>query len=532
MNFRLIFIFFIVSNSFSQSVNEVLFTINDKAYYTEEFLNVYRENFDIIADKKHPILEDLNLFIDFKLKVTEAENLGLDTLRSFKNELKQYKNQLALPYLKDEQLIEKLVKEAYDRLKYEINVSHILIFLKLDASPTDTLNAYNKLLEARKLIINGADFSSVAKKYSEDPTVEKNGGDLGFFKGFQMVYSFEDMAYKTALNEVSLPFKTKFGYHIVQVNEKRPSKGAVEVAHILINNNQTNAAQKIDSLYQLILKNKATFTNLAKDFSDDKLSAAKGGKLNKFGVGEMMDEFANVAFSIENEGEISKPFKTMYGWHIVKLLKKYPVESFEALHDELTQRIKQDERSDLISKSIVNKLLKQYKIIVNEDVLSDLEGILPQDNSENLNKTMLKIEDMEIKLASFMVYLQTMSSTSIKNAFNHFMNREILNYYKNHLEFTNQEFAATLKKFKEGLLLFEISQQKVWEKSKEMDKVEKFYIENKQNKYGNKSLQEIKGKVISDYQHFLEQEFLKELHNKYEVKFNESEKRNLQKLKF
>lgn len=271
--FKICIVFLIFTKGFSQSSKYVLFTINNKPYYTQEFINTYKKNLQVTKSNNENIKDYLKLFIDYKLKVEEAKNLGLDTIQKFKNEVQQYKNQLIIPYFRNDSLTDKLVEEAYNRLTKEINVSHILIFLSPNAAPKDTLIAYNKLLKARNLILSGEKFEEVANKFSQDPSVKQNGGNIGYFTAFQMVYPFENKAFNTPVNEVSMPFRTKFGYHILKVNNVRKNRGEVEVAHIMIKNDNEKSKQRIDSIYQILIHKKMDFYNLAKKVSDDKASA-------------------------------------------------------------------------------------------------------------------------------------------------------------------------------------------------------------------------------------------------------------------
>jgi len=529
--YLLIIVFFFSAKSFSQENKNILFTINNEPYYSEEFLTVYKKNLQITTTTKTSFEGYLKLFINYKLKVKEARFLGIDTLPKFKKELKQYKENLIKPYLKDDVVTKSLVKEAYERLKKEINVSHILVFLKPNASPKDTLKAYNKLIKARNLVIEGADFTAIAKKYSEDTTVDKDGGNVGYFTALQMVYPFEDAAYSTKIGEVSMPFKTKFGYHILKVNDIKDTKGEVEVAHIMFKNDSITAKKNIDSVYNLLIEKNVNFFDLATKVSEDKASAKKGGRVRKFGTGQMLPEFSKNAFSINNENEISKPFKTQFGWHIIKLIKKHPVESFEKLEAKLTNEINKDTRSNLIGKSVINKLFKQYTIVVHEEALQQFNVENWKTNSENFNKKLLLINDKEILQDNFVSYLKSVKYKNIISAFENFKEEEVITYFKEHIESTNSEFANMYNEFKEGLLLFDLLETQIWEKAKDSAGLSNYFNKNKALKYKNKAFKNIKGTVISDYQSYLEEMFTAELHEKYEVKINNSEKKSLKKIK-
>lgn len=530
LKYTLIFLLLVILNTFSQEKSEVLFTINNEPYYTQEFLNVYAKNSNLIKDSKANSIENyLKLFVDYKLKVKQAKELKLDTLQKFKNELSEYKSKLILPYLKDEKVTEKLLNEAYERLQKEVEVSHILIMLKPNYSSVDTLQAFNKLIEARNLILAGNDFSEIAKKYSQDRSVHQNNGKIGYFTALQMVYPFENVAYSTPVSQVSMPFKTKFGYHILKVHNIRKSRGEVEAAHIMIKNNNANAKQKIDSIYNQLIQNKADFESVAKQVSEDRASAVNGGKLAKFGTGQMIEDFADVAFSLTKEGGISKPFQTQFGWHIVKLLKKYPLESFESIGLQLRQQVEKDERSILIEKSVINKLQKDYKIDINKSALYQFETDDWRNNSNSFQQLLLSINGLEIYQQQFIKYLKKNSYTNINSAFNNFKDQELLNYYKNNIETSNKEFATIFNEFKDGLLLFDLLEKTVWEKSKDSVGLANFYKINKVKKYNNQHFETIKGVIIADYQNYLEQNWVNALRKKYKVSFNNSEKKRVLK---
>ena len=525
LKISLFFVVFIITKTFSQETPNVLFTINNEPYDTSEFIKIYKKNHAILANSEENSIENyLDLYVAYKLKVKEAKEFGFDTVQKFKKELNTYKEKLVLPYLKDEKVTNRLVREAYDRLQTEVNASHILIFLKPDAAPQDTLLAYQKMVAARELISEGEDFSEVAKKYSEDPSVAQNGGEIGYFTALQMVYPFENYAYTTNINEVSQPFKTKFGYHILKVNNKRPAQGEVEVAHIMRNNTSTVAKHQIDSIYSVLLKEPSKFEVLAKEFSQDKSSSSKGGKLPRFGASKMLESFSEVAFSLENVDELSQPFQTNYGWHIIKLLQKYPLQDFDEIEYELLQKVEKDARSELIGKSVVDSLQNVYSVIVNAAAFNQFYVDDWKGTPEKFQRVLFNIEDVEISQQDFIAYLNVTHKTSIKNAFEAFKEKEILSYFKNNIADTNEEFALVYKEFEEGMLLFEMLEKQVWDKSKDSIGLANFYTLHKAVKYDSKPLKDIKGIVISDYQNHLEKLWVEALHKKYKVLFNEKER--------
>ena len=206
-----------------QNTDPILLSVGGDDVTKSEFERVYKKNNtkDLAYDRKS-IDDYLQLYINYKLKVKEAIELGMDTMQSFKDELSGYRKQLAQPYLVDKEVTDKLVKEAYDRLQWDIRASHILIFCSPDAKPQDTLAAYNKIMKIREDLIKGDDFSKEAKAKSEDKSAKDNGGDLGYFTALSMVYSFETAAYNAKVGEVTMPVRTRFGYHLIKVTDRRP----------------------------------------------------------------------------------------------------------------------------------------------------------------------------------------------------------------------------------------------------------------------------------------------------------------------
>jgi len=521
-------------SGYSQKKRDILFKINGKPQLVSDFLKNYNKNIDIVADKNQKDINNyLNLYIDYKLKILEAKKLKLDTIKAFKVELQRYKKQLMMPYLKDTATINKLAKQAYYRTKYEVNVSHILIRLNQNAKPKDTILAYKQINKIWHLLKNGSTFTSMAKKYSQDPSVKINGGNLGYFNAFTMVYKFENEAYNTKVDSISKPFKTRFGYHIIKVNGKRLSKGQVKVAHIMLKNKNDNDIKlnktKIDSIYILLQKG-ADFKTLAKKYSQDKGSAKKGGLLPKFSDGKIIKSFSNQAFALKNIGDYSKPFRTPYGWHIVKLIKKYKVLGYNDLKSELINKVKRGDRSKVIEETLINNLTKKYTIINYKSALNVFYNKAWVAKADSLQKPVLKIQDSVFTQHNFATYLK---KKHIKNEitnkiFQNYKNQEVINYYKAHLARTNPDFANTINDFRNGLLLFNVMQKKVWQKSK-LDSIglKAYYMLNR-SKYP-KDFENHKGQVISDYQNFLEKTWIETLRKNHKIKINKSALKKLNK---
>ncbi len=515
----LFFVLFIFSfNLFSQNETKVLATINGEPILVSDFKRIYEKNLNAIDNEEAKDVEkNLELFINFKLKVKEAFHLQLDTLQSYKREIETYKNQLIAPYLQDKNHFNSLIKEAYERTKTEIRTSHILIRFPNNSSPEDTLKIYNKIMEARRRILDGEPFEIVAKQVSEDPSAQKNGGDLGYFSAFKMLYNFEDIAYKTEFNKVSKPFKTRYGYHILKNTGSRLSKGDIQVAHILVADTTANGKLKIDEAYSK-LQEEVPFKLLAQQYSDDVNTKNKGGVLPKFGSGRMVKPFEKTAFSLRSIEEVSKPFKTRYGWHIIKLLKQFPIVSFEEMKQEITSKVRKTGRARLSDEVVLNRLKNEYIIKVNETAKEvfkrkDIKYI----SKDSLQNTLFTINDEKIIQSDFLSYMLNRRNLSFDVLFDDFMDEKILTYFKENLVYTNADFANTLLEYEEGLLLFELMQQKIWNTSSDTTAL-KNYFESHRNTYENKELETVRGRVMNDFQTHLEKDWIQTLRSNNDIK--------------
>jgi len=493
-----------------------IMTINDKKITQSEFLQIYLKNNPDPKFDKASLDEYMELFTKFKLKVSEAEALGYDTIPKLVKELDGYKKQLALPYLIDSAKNESLIKEAYDRTKHEIKASHILIKLSPNPSPEDTLKAYNRIIELKKRIENGEDFAMVAmgKDGSEDPSVSSNGGNLGYFTAFQMVYPFEDVAFKTPVGKISDPLRTRFGYHIVKVVDKREARGTIETAHIMVSVSSTatgdlveEAEAKIKEIYALLQKGE-NFEDLVEQYSDDPSSNKKDGVLPAFGTGattRMVTEFEDAAFALKSDGDYSSPIRTDYGFHIIKRISLTPVSTYEDMKDMLEGKVAKDERSKSTQNSFVEKLKKEYNY--QDKTKKTLKWFVDHIDSNyflgNLDISSLKtntalfvIDGKEFKQQDFAVFLKSQGRRSVvedpaivvKKQFKAWEKQEILNYEESKLAGKYPAYKALTTEYHDGILLYEIMSDKVWNKAmKDTTGLKAFYEANKENyRWGNR----------------------------------------------
>ena len=487
----------------AQDKNATVLTVDGEATSLEEFENIFRKNNRDSAISQQSLDEYMELFINFKLKVKEAREAGLDTVKKFKTELDGYRNQLARPYLTDTDKLNDLMREAYQNQTQEVRAMHILIKTDANATPADTLRAYNKTMAIRERLMKGEDFASLAKAVSEDPSAKDNGGDLGYFTAFQMVYPFEKAAYDTKVGEVSMPVRTRYGYHLIKVVDKRSARGEIHVAHIVVKpksetDGEANAQTKINEIYQKTLTGESTFEDLASKFSDDPTSAKKGGELAWFGTGKMVIEFEDAAYSLKNNGDVSQPFKTSFGWHIVKRLDYKPLPSFESMEKELKNKVSKDSRAEQTRKSFVEKLKKEYAYTIDEAELAKIvekadsnafEGKLYV-NKKSLEKPLISMTGLTITVNDFNEHMRTKGRSKptmspadfVKTSAFKLGEDKLLQLEDARLEEKHTAFRLLMKEYREGILLFEMTDQMVWSKAvKDTAGLAAYYEANKEN---------------------------------------------------
>ncbi len=615
----------------------VLFTLGGQPVYLSEFAYVYNKN--NVDDKNSytqtSLEEYLDLYIKFRLKVKEAEALGMDTLTSLSAELETYRKQLSKQYLYDREVSEKLLQEAYDRSKFEVNASHILIGIDEPGLPADTLKAYKTAVQLRTRILKGEDFGELAKKYSKDPSAQTNNGNIGYFTVLQTVYPFETVAYETKKNEISMPVRTRFGYHLVKVNDIREAQGEITVAHILLKIPVgadkamiDQVRSQADNIYNQALKGDLPFENLVSLYSEDNTTKTKGGLLPPFGTGRMVEEFEASAFGLTKDGDVSKPVQTDYGFHIIKRISKKAQPTFEESKGELKKKIERDTRSEIAKSKLMDGIKKEYKYTENIKARQELfkligtalpEGKFVWEDKTALTKTLFTIGNKTYTQADFVTYLESKQKKKrtepaqivFDQYFEVFQEEMLLAYEESQLERKYPDFKNLMREYRDGILLFDLTDKKVWSRAvkdttglaafyegvktkylypervkvttytvtdpKLAEKVKKYAVKNgsaatiaKYNKKGKtivttsegifekgqqpladatgwkvgygeisstegnskfvnvtevltpspKPLNEVKGFVVSEYQDYLEKEWIKELQTRYPVVVN------------
>ena len=476
---------------------DFLLEIQDDRISLDEFKHIFEKNNNNEKIDKQFLDEYIELYINFKLKVKEAKSLGFDTLSTFVNELEGYKKQLSKPYLRDDSFNDELFEEALERIQYDINASHILINIENDNND----EALDKIQKIRSEIIDEEiSFEDAAIKYSDDKSSKENQGNLGYFTAFMMVYDFESAAYTTKVGEISKPVKTKYGYHLIRVNEKRDAVGERQVAHIMFKtgknvsiSKKTEAKNKIFETFQL-LKNGDPFAEVAERFSEDRSTAVKGGILPPFGVGKMVSSFENQSFRLEKIGDFSEPFETNFGWHIVKLVKDFPITLDDDLYLKVKNGIERDSRSKLSTEFMAKKLKDQYSVKVYKENFNSLrrkavssvaKSSWDGKNADKLKDPLFKIESMIFYQNDFVDYIlkNQKNTNNFDNLYMDFFDKSIFVYEETQLESKYPEFKALLNEYTEGILLFDITNKNVWKKAVDDSLGLAEYFSNNQDNY-------------------------------------------------
>ena len=515
----LIFFTFIgVSIIFSQENKITLITIDGEEISKEEFLRIYNKNTQNIDSGEQTDMDEyLDLFINFKLKITEAKKQGIDTIPSVKEEIQKHKNELAKPYLVDNNVLDSLVREAYQRSKKEVKASHILVKFPKKVTYEDTSFTYEKAKGILKRLIKQKEsFNEIARATSDDPSVKKNGGNLGYFTALQMVYPFEDKAYKMQTGKISNPVRTKYGYHLIKKTGERKAKGEVRVAHIMLlapksmsEEKRKEKKEKINEIYHKLMSG-ADFKEMAQKYSDDKGSANQGGRLPWFGIGRMVPEFEKAAFSIDKKGQFTTPIRTSIGWHIIKLLDKRELGSFEEEKKQIKQKVTNNPRYSIARDSLIKKLKNTYQFSIDDSLYEKFASSIIKENkiypslakNRILQKKFIEFEGHSFTLQDFKEY-QSQAPKNLRQkyqgkyfmdeALKTFIENKLIDYEREKLPEKYPEYKYTFKEYREGILLFEIMDRKIWSKAAEDTTGLKNYFNNHRNNY--KWGERFKGKI-------------------------------------
>lgn len=495
----LLFLVLLHTSLFAQS-DSILVHIDGQPETLQDFERLFSKNTGIMNDSdQDPLDQNIQLYIDYKLKLREAKEQGLDTLHSIQKKYEVRKSQLADKYLLDTKVSQALLKEAYHRTKYERDISYILIKVPDNASPEDTLKAYNKALTFKSKVEAGGDFETLAQKYSEDPSVKTNKGHFGWLSAFQTVYPFENAAYNTKVGELSDPFRSAYGYHLLRVNAEQESRGTLRISQIMIKfkkgENREKAEDRINKIYKK-LKNGASFEDMAHQYSDDENTAKIGGRMKPFTRGDIQSPtFDKIAFSLTEENPLSEPVKSKTGWHILKFISATPIGSFDQEKKGIRDRIKRNSRSKLVKDSLYVQLEKKYSQTITSPGLDYFTSKLG-DNFLELaakdlpQKAMVQTEkESSFTYTDFFTLLEKsqkyrrirLTPSLLDELFKEHKKQALYEYEKNHLAEKCPTYTHDIADFKNELMVYELMQKNVWNKAEDTLGLENFYSTHKED---------------------------------------------------
>jgi peptidyl-prolyl cis-trans isomerase SurA len=460
----------------------VLFTVAKQPVLANEFEYVYRKNNQSKpAEFTQPKIEEyLNLYINFKLKVRDAYSQGLDTTAAFRKEYATYRDELRKPYLATSDELDKLTRETYERLQEEVNASHILVMVAADAVPADTLRAYERISAIRKRLIAGEDFAAVARETSEDPSAASNGGNLGYFTALQMVFPFEDAAYRLQPGDLSEPVRTRFGYHLVKLHHRQKARGEVEVSHILLRGNEPKVRNKAFEIMEQLKKGRS-WDELCREFSEDAATRESGGRLRPFGVGALsaVPEFEAVAFSLQNSGDVSDPFSSAIGWHLVRLEKRMPLPTYSELEPSLKRRVSRDERLQISKVRSLEKRKREFGLTENLALIDSVRARVDTALTNGRWKlaaplawrqqAVATLPGRSLPVQQLVDYLERNQKTTalsprefFQQLYTDFVGEEINEEEDRQLLANNEEYRNLIAEYREGMLMFSIMEKEVW----------------------------------------------------------------------
>ena len=482
----------------------VIMTVNGVDVPKSEFEYLYHKNSQQQLAPQ-PLEDYVEMFVNYRLKVADAMAAGIDTTAAFRQEMDQYRHDLAAPYMTDSVYLDKLVAEAYGRSREEVPASHIMIFKAPSAEANAT--AVAKLDSIRNVVMAGGDFAEMARLYSQDRGSNSRGGSLGYITAGRYPYTFELTAYSIKPGEVSEVIESPVAYHIVKTGDHRPARGTVRASHILIMDQkgtpEESAARKarIDSIYEVLKASPSKFEDMAMRYSDDKGSARQGGLLQWFGSGMMVQEFDSVAFALP-VGQISEPFRTQFGWHIINKIDRKDPPSLDEMRAQEIARIMnpQDERCALVKKNQTAQLVQKHNARLNDALVGKLNSYVASNGVDSLfyvtfstpeyvSQEIMKVGKQSVMLQAFLSSMHgglqpnpVIGAKYLDNAISNFENSTLVEAEEAWLEANEADYRNLLHEYTNGSLLYEASVRNVWDKaSKDIKGLEEYFERNRSN---------------------------------------------------
>jgi len=472
----------------------VLFTVNDNPVHVSEFKYIYEKSNGKEANYSEASLDKyMELYKNFKLKIARAREMKLDTIPALKRELDGYRKKLANSYLIDKEVTNHLAKEAYERKKTDVRMSHIYFSLKKLKSPSDTLAIYNKAMTLMKKLKSGTSFEQLASDFSEDKSSKVKGGDIGYFTAIfpNGYYEMEEAAYSTPVGQIVGPVRTVSGYHIIKVTDRRPARGEMEVAQVLFSKDAKDPSivrKSAEKALNVIRSGKLPFDDVAKQFSDDKVTGAKGGYVGYIGINRFEQDFEDAIYSLKKDGDVSGIIESSIGFHIVKRLRKKQIGTYSKEKRAILTKLRKDPRYQLAIDAFVEKTKKEASLNENSAVFNNWAKALPDSTflthkwrapKEKSNTVLLTMKGHKVTVSDLEEYVYEATrkrlrygrNTKIKDAakdlYTDFVNDQVMSYAESKLEAKYPEFKSLMREYEEGILLFDISRKEVWDRASE-----------------------------------------------------------------
>jgi peptidyl-prolyl cis-trans isomerase SurA len=467
---------------------ETLFTIDGDPVTVGEFEYIYnKNNFNNKADYSEKSLREyLELYINFRLKVKEAEALGLDEDAKLQSELKVYQEQLYKSFF-DREKLRDLVDEAVERSAHDVLISHIFVGLSTGENNSETDPDRDIIEAAYRELEEGKPFEEVAMKYSQDKFTSKSGGELAYYTALQIAYyPLENAAYQTPVGAYSQPVRTAIGYHIIKVNDKRPARGMAKAAVIKLNKKKGDAGASVLSTIETIyseLKEGADFTEYARKYSQDAATRAKGGEMDWFGIARYDPRFEDAVFELANIGDISSPFETGDAWYIVKLLGRKDASGTEEDRDVISKKVKQSDRYKIAYSDHINNILDKHGFEYVQPGFNnfrDAYTLTPENlaiylSSAVKDPVIARITGNEFRESDFgkfiadntFRYQRMEAGERFDQLFEDFKNDKAVEFHIIEYGKENREYGALLNEYRDGILLFELMEKNVWSRAVE-----------------------------------------------------------------
>jgi peptidyl-prolyl cis-trans isomerase SurA len=493
----------------AQEKKEVLVVVGTISVDKEEFLQLMAKERESESPTnsltRKEFEENFESFLSYKLKVIEAESIKLDQMEEYNLEFSSIKESLIAPYLIKNSIEEGEVKKVYARLQEIVRAKHILFQFPPNPKKEDSIAVLQLALKVKAELENGGDFSALAANYSDDPSAKVNKGDLGYFTGLQMVQQFEEAAYTLPVGSISDPILTDFGYHIIQVSGRQANPGEVQVSHILVRfdsenpSQEENARRKISDIYAEIQKESTIWEEIVQTYSEDFGTKSAGGVLPWFGVGTMIPEFEVAGFSLTEIGEVSPPIKTAYGYHILRLEGKRGLQPYEEVEQSIRSKILRNSKTGMIQSQVVAIQKSRFGFQENELGISTVAGAVTATDilsfgaaiqEKKLGGTVLfKVNTSSYTAGDLVNFMQTKeitpkgTGTFFELWLDKFTEATLAKTEEVDLEKNNKAYQMLLKEYRDGILLFSLTNQEVWQKGLNDSLGQQAFFEKNAQKY-------------------------------------------------